>query len=881
MSLRKKALILMSVIALVFILTMTLFSKEFLFKSFENLEYQYVMKSLNQALSGLEEKEKRISALSQAWANWDDTYIYMEDRNMKFLEVNADNNILRQLDITGIVFVSEGNEIIYDNNLAVDNKTNMLLPEEIRNGIRTLRVIQFQQFGDEVKGIVNTTSGPALFSARPVLNSKGDGVAHGYMVMYRMFREDQVKELSNMIGLEVALLSGLEGMEGKVYDEAYRALEKQSSYIKVHDEESISAYSKIQDIFGGRPLIIEVKGERLITAQGRKTVQFFVVSLAIAGTFVVILILVILERLILHRVKNLGDIAKKINESGDLSLRVDVGDPDELGNLAMSTNAMLEKIALGEKALIREKDLAENANIEKSAFLANMSHEIRTPMNAILGMTELLMNTDLKDKQREYAYSVFEAGTLMLSLINDILDFSKIEAGKMNISHVPFDMDICVESVAELLAVKAHEKHLLLETYIPGDFPKVKGDPDRIKQVLVNLIGNSIKFTEHGKIDVEVSYIRTSAEFVTCQFRVTDTGIGIAEDNLKKLFRPFIQADHSTTRIYGGTGLGLSISKKIVELMDGEITVESQLGKGSTFQFSIPIEVVEEQKNEKIQDLMNVRVIILAEEMEDTRYLTRYLRDWGAKMVRIETELERCLAEIEKKELTPEKYDLLIVPMGTDPLSKYDSIPRRTGISSIAICSHNNFVNGVSPVRAGFSAALIQPYKSAQLGDCIRMILQHELDFQLEVPFLNKFEGLPEVDCIKEVCQKILLVDDNSVNRKLALLQLEKLGIDAKVAVNGKNAMEMVADEYFDLIFMDCQMPIMDGFQATEQIRLMETTQEKRSVIVALTANAMSGDREKCIASGMDDYISKPVRMQNLLDIFKKWGIHYMETEVR
>jgi signal transduction histidine kinase/CheY-like chemotaxis protein len=880
MSLRKKTALILIVIFAALALANYIIQHALIYPSIIRLETSEAERDLTRCTETLKGAADELSRFVVDWSSWDDTFKYVHDHNQGYVESNLTNVFYTQSQINVIAFYDSSGKCVYGR--AIHDLEREELQSDVASYFLNLTpddfLLQHNSTDSQLSGLIVFAGTAYIIASRPIMHSNGEDPIGGTLIMARIVNTKIVEQIAKQAQVNLDMWPYGSPEIPPPAMACVSQINAQSPLVfKRLDKQTLLGYIVYPAIDGTPAVVLQANIPRLFAAHGNAAALYAQVSLLIAMVLIMLLAGIMLERTVLSRLAYLSNFVSRVSTERDLAQRLATTSNDEIGQLASNINTMLGKLENAALGLAEALEVAEAATKTKSEFLATMSHEIRTPMNGIIGMTGLLMDMSLPEQQHEFVETIKISADALLSIVNDILDFSKVEAGKMTLEVIDFDLRHVIETTAELLGAKAQAKGIELVTQVMHNVPVlVCGDPGRVRQVLLNLVGNAVKFTQQGEVLIKAELVSMDAvaQQALIRFSITDTGIGVPLDKLGKLFESFSQVDSSTTRRYGGTGLGLAISKKLVELAHGEIGVTSEEGAGSTFWFTIPLGI--QDQRQAIQpvrpsELENIKVLVVDDNLTNRTILAKQLTIWGLQptvAVNGEMALDMLRAELDAQQ----PFELVLLDYHMPDLSGEEvaqlikADKRFKNLKLILLTSSGQKGDAARMKELGFSAYLVKPLKQSLLLDCLATVVGvQRIQPQTKPSALITSHSLSES---RLGHYRVLVAEDNPVNQKVALNILMRAGFTVEIAPDGRQALEQVQSSSFDLVLMDCQMPELDGFETTREIRALQGP-VAAIPIVAMTAHAMEGDKERCLSSGMDGYVAKPIDPESLFAVIE------------
>jgi signal transduction histidine kinase/CheY-like chemotaxis protein len=838
------------------------------FAEFERESSEDTLARVEQAMTA---DVRELTVVNIEYSFWDETYSFAQGRNSDYADENFDPNYWHSINIDLVlVFDAHGNKLFGRLGHPTDGRNLPLEDELLQPLIPTHPLVSHESTDHSYKGILQTRSGSLHVASFPILRTDETGPIAGSFVTGRFLTVDLANEFGKRATAAVSIHpTSYEGSRSGTATAIQILLDSDEALYSEITDTSIIQYRLLRDVFNDPAVVLEVSKPRRITQIGSATVRTSTMFLVAASAVFLLSGWIFLQRLIVTPVQRLKEQMLGIRHGGDLNIVVDTSRSDEVGLLAGEFSELTLKLGQAQQELEKARDDAIAMSNTKSEFLARMSHEIRTPMNGVLGMTELLQDTQLGPKQQRFAQTIRESAESLLDIINDILDFSRMEAGKLRLELIDVDLRNILEETIDSLANVAYGKNIELINIVPPDLhTTVHADPGRLRQVLTNLVGNAIKFTEEGEVVLSVSTTEIDAENVKVLFEIKDTGIGIKPDKQTVIFDSFAQEDGSTTRLYGGTGLGLAISKQLVDLMGGDLTLESTPGKGSTFSFSLLMKkgsASDYRPSTHPGILAGAKILIVDDNATNREILGHQLTTWRAYTDSAASASD-ALSILESAVAAGDAHDLAILDMHMphkDGMALAGEIRDNSDFADVKLIILSSVATPLSDdalADLNIAGQLTKPIRQSQLYDSLMVVLRGETVAQSHSNL--------KIASIKALSGCVLLAEDNLVNQAVAVGMLEAMGLSVIVSANGQDAIQKVSSEPIDAILMDCQMPGMDGFQATKTIRRMQRESGTAPTpIIAVTANALKGDRELCLAAGMDDYLTKPYTSEQLHSI--------------
>ncbi|MEP5763786.1 MAG: response regulator [Halieaceae bacterium] len=846
--------------------------------AFEKFEEQLALNSLSRVQQSIESQLDLLDMFNQEYSAWDDTLEFVLDpvANAGYIEENMYDQYWADEGINAFLLFGPDRKLIWGKLLSATDGASLpveanLLPFLYRNH----PLISHAQIGTSVRGLLHTPEGLLMLVSRPITNNDDTAPVTGSLLVGRFLGEAVIEKVRRDASVDIQVYELAEA----VLPERIRVVPEQlagreDEVMSGIWESHVYTRSLLLDVTGEPVAVLETHTERRISALGAEAANTALAFLCLSiGLFIVIAWL-LLRRVVVQPISALKSHMKSLRVSGDLSQSFDSQRRDEIGALAFEFNKLTTKLGEVQHKLEGARDSAEASSHAKSDFLANMSHEIRTPMNGVIGMTDVLLRTELSERQNYLAETIRSSGEVLLKVINNILDFSKISAGQMPLNKRAFDVRQLAVEANSIMANSAQAKGIEYVCQLDRELPAALiGDSQRITQVLINLIGNAIKFTRRGEVVFAVECLEPEDDNAETQvllrFSVRDSGIGIAEDAVGKVFESFAQADASTTREYGGTGLGLAISKELVEAMGGEIGVNSRSGEGSEFYFTLPLEIENPARLPIPEALNGLRVLLVDDNSSSRSGIATYLAD--ARMYYdVAVSGTEALQKLEAAAAAHNPFDLLVYDL------HMPDIGRRVFANKLAKEGSYPAPKLLSVGTVADEAEVLE-IADATAPELIAKPVLPEPLYQKLYALVAGDSGVPETttetrDPGGELCAglDILVAEDNRVNQELITLLLQEQGARVTLANDGEEALARLRQSDFDLVIMDCQMPGVDGYEASRKIRELALCAKNGSPLPVLAMTANVQDEDKCLAAGMDAYIAKPYDFNVLLSLLER-----------
>ncbi|MEL7449363.1 MAG: response regulator [Pseudomonadota bacterium] len=831
------------------------------FAAFEEESSNHAM---DRVLDALASSLGAMEVFNAEYAYWDQTGQYVDGERPQFAEEYLTPEYWRSIYVDAFVLLDRDGAVRYQHMRKPDGEMLDAGGEFARLIEAGHPLIKRGMSEEVISGFVRTTSGLMQVVACPVLSSDQSGPVRGTLITGSYIDDVAMRMLGEKATASVAFLpEGADGIPATLAHTATgdRVLQDGGTVVR--------NYTNLHDIAGAPVAVIEVTTRSRISQMGMRSVNASTMALGLACAVFLVAAWLLIRRLIVQPVEELTETMRAMGRTGRLPEVPNASRADEIGLLAGEFTALATQLDHARAVSDKARDEAISLSRAKSDFLARMSHEILTPMNGVLGMTELLQGTPLGPRQKRFTHAIHESAESLLGIINDILDFSKIEADKLRLDIIDVDLQKLLEETVESLSSLAHRKQLEFISSVPSDLATtVRTDPGRLRQVLTNLLSNAIKFTDQGDILLSTQVRETDSGQLAVYFEVADTGIGIGWDKQEQIFDSFVQEDGSTTRNYGGTGLGLAIARQIVEQMGGELKLDSVPGAGATFSFEILMDTgaaIDDLPPTQAGEVAGRKILVVDDNATNREILENQLARWqaDAHSVRSAALAFDALTEAAASDAL---YDLVILDM---------HMPVMDGLGLAQLIRDNPAFDGVKLLMLSSVATPAPPEQLESLniaGQLDKPVRQSRLREALCVALgggsVARHGEPSRAAPVRSLTGRVLLAEDNPVNQVVALGMLENLGLEAEVAPDGAVAVGKAASGTFDAILMDCQMPRMDGFEATRAIRQAEARDGLPVLpVIALTANALKGDRERCLAAGMTDYLTKPFTAEQLHDV--------------